>query len=120
MNFNDPGQKRAKRGGNAQAKNPHAGGWIGKEHDYCTCGKKKNLNDYTCSYCASKSNFQSETPTLTADKPRVSARGVSCSRCPYELRCTDRLVQNLWMMCEIPDEQDLMIRASRNGNRLRP
>jgi len=115
MDFSDPGKKRAKRGGDATR-----GKWKAPEQDECACGKKKNPLDYVCSYCMSKESHSHGTPKLMADRPQYDARGFSCKRCLYLMRCSDRLPQNLWMLCEIPDEQDLMVRTGHNGKPLHP
>lgn len=59
----------------------------------------------------------SPTPKLLADKPQVAIkfRGggykyvSTCDRCPHVIECDQRQKNGLWVLCEIPDELDLIV-----------
>ena len=110
-NFSDPGNQRASRGGKNRYKengktarrNWRAGT---ERYDDCACGRPKHHNEYICPYCSNLSySYLNQAPALTAGKAQVKTKG--CRRCEYLSRCRDRVIANLWVLCEIPDEVDV-------------
>lgn len=87
-----------------------------EEYAKCpSCGGDMRSGAYICNYCAATKKMP--TPRLVADKPEYTPPkrfkkggddGGLCSKCPKEKRCRERVRLGLWLLCEIPDERDIM------------
>jgi hypothetical protein len=65
--------------------------------------------EYICTRCYSLDLSQFFLPALSAAVPEEAPRG-GCARCQFVDECRSRVMNNLWVLCEIPNELDLALR----------
>jgi hypothetical protein len=80
------------------------------------CGGHMVPGSYICNACKRDAGNGS-TPKLVMKTPEYliteylrarPGRSDICSSCPMEARCRERVSLGLWVLCEIPDELDII------------
>ena len=49
------------------------------------------------------------TPALMAEASEYKPDHMKCDRCPMLEACRERIRKKIWVLCEIPDQRDLML-----------
>ena len=85
------------------------------EYDLCECGRKKMVGSYICNTCDKEGRryIPTATPKLLTHIEVYAAHNTSCYRCPNLADCQRLVVLDAPVMCEIPDELDMRVLASR-------
>lgn len=77
------------------------------------CSERMRAGQYLCATCIGR--IDNYTPSLTREAPQYKPRHGGCKTCPetVRLRCADRVVQDINVLCEIPDVLDLGVRTKQ-------
>ncbi len=75
-----------------------------------SCGGLKMRGPLLCSQCLEPQPWP--TPQLMAERAEFDPGPRTCKRCEMQHRCSARLRLDgaHWVLCEIPDELDMLIR----------
>lgn len=81
----------------------------------CQCGKNMDSGRYVCSACESKTVWAVDPVPLVSSMREYDPGQGGCKRCPMVRQCSTRLKLDLWVLCELPDEIDMMIAREKFG-----